>query len=73
MDGSAKLRKIHRDSVAIIDNKNVVTLLVIGWQLGTDGLVNTAADTIAANGGFFYFFRNDNGKTLEAARIIIIH
>ena len=38
-------------------------------QLKTDGFINTTADTVAADGGFIDFFRNDNGEALAVTLV----
>ena len=44
-------------------------VVVIFHFIEAEGFVDTAADAIATDGGFANFFRNDDGETLEVARI----
>ncbi len=52
-----------------IDYEEAVHLRLVGWKFETDGFVDTAADTVAANGGFENFLRNHYPKSLTPASI----
>lgn len=48
----------------IVDNKNTIHLVGKLRQLKPNGLVETATDSVAANGGFEDFFGDNHTKTL---------
>ncbi len=69
MNETTKVAERHSADGFIEDNKNAIHVRCKFRKFEANSLVNAATDTIAANGGFENFFRDDNTKALMMFRI----
>lgn len=64
MNQSTKVSKWHGGHRFIKDHKNTVQMSSKLGQLKPDSFIETAADTIATDGGFENLFRDNNTEAL---------
>lgn len=69
MNETTKVAKRHSADGFIEDNKDTIHMRSKLGKLEANSLVNTATNTVAADGGFENFFRDDNTKALMMFRI----
>lgn len=66
---STKFGEGHGRDGVIKNDKDTVGVEFIGGEFETNGFVETATDAVAANGGLFDFFADNNGEALVVAGI----
>lgn len=52
-----------------MNNEDIIGRLRIVIHLGADGFIDTTTNTIAADGGFKDFFRDNNSKAATVAHV----
>ena len=72
MNSAAKFGEREVDDVFIIDDEDVVLGEFEVWEFEADGFVDAATNTIAADGGFEDFFRDDDSEALLPSCVFVI-
>ncbi len=73
MDETTEVAERHVDDGFIKDNKKTVHMGGEFRKLEAQSLIDATTDTIAADGGFKNFFRNNDTKTLMMVGIRCIN